>query len=134
MNFRYRFMQFMSGRYGADALFYALFGAACVLAFLNIFLRFWILQLIVYALCFYALFRYLSRNTYARAAENRKFTALLNKLKRNSEISRQRRADVYHVYRKCPKCRAVLRLPRRVGKHKTVCPKCSHEFSVRVRK
>ena len=134
MNFRYRFMQFMSGRYGVDTLFYAIFGVACVLAFLNIFLRFWILQLIVYGLCFYAFFRFLSRNTYARASENRKFNEFLNKLKRNSEIQRQRKADVYHIYRKCPKCRAVLRLPRKPGKHKTVCPKCSHEFSVRVRK
>lgn len=134
MNFRYRFMQFMSGRYGIDSLFYIIFGASCVLAFLNIFLRSVILQLIVYALCFYAIFRYLSRNTYARAAENRKVNEILGKLKRNSEIAKQRRADVYHVYRKCPKCRAVLRLPRRVGKHTTVCPKCSHEFSVRVRR
>ena len=134
MNFRYRFMQFMSGRYGADTLFYVIFGFACVLAFLNIFLHLWALQLIVYALCFYGLFRYLSRNTYARAAENRRFNEILNKVKRDSEIARQRKADAYHVYRKCPKCRAVLKLPRRVGKHKTVCPKCSHEFSVRVRK
>ncbi len=134
MNFRYRFMQFMSGRYGVDTLFYALFIVAAALAFLNIFLHIWVLQLIVYGLCFYALFRYLSRNTYARAAENRKFSEFLNKLKRNSEIARQRKADLYHVYRKCPNCRAVLRLPRRVGKHTTVCPKCSHEFSVKVRK
>ena len=134
MNFRYRFMQFMSGRNGADAFFYGLFIIACVLAFINIFLRLWVLQIIVYGIMFYAIFRYLSRNISARSNENRKFNDFLNVLRRKSEIARQRKADTYHVYRKCKKCKAVLRLPRRIGKHKTVCPKCNHEFTVRVRR
>ena len=134
MNFRYKLMQFMSGRYGADALFYGLFIIACVLAFINIFLRLWVLQIIVYVIMFYAIFRYLSRNISARSNENRKFNDFLNVLRRKSEIARQRKADTYHVYRKCKKCKAVLRLPRRIGKHKTVCPKCNHEITVRVRR
>lgn len=134
MNFRYRFMQFMSGRYGADTLFYGLFITASALAFINIFLRLWILQIIVYGIMFYAIFRYLSRNISSRSEENQKFKNFLASIQRKSEIARQRKADVYHVYKKCRKCGAILRLPRRVGKHKTVCPKCNHEFTVRVRR
>ena len=38
------------------------------------------------------------------------------------------------LWEKCPSCKAILRLPRRIGVHKTVCPKCGKEFTVRVRK
>ena len=36
MNFRYKLMRFMSGRYGIDALFYVLFGVAAVLFIVNV--------------------------------------------------------------------------------------------------
>lgn len=134
MNFRYRLMQFMSGRYGIDNLFYIIIGVSMVLSFINLFFRLLILQLIVYGLFIYALFRALSRNLEKRRKENRWATEKLNILKRKSEISIQRRNDKCHVYKKCPSCKAILRLPRRVGLHTTVCPRCSKEFKVRVRK
>ena len=40
MNFRYRLMQFMSGRYGPDETFYVIFVAAVILSVANIFIRF----------------------------------------------------------------------------------------------
>lgn len=132
MNFRYRLMQFMSGRYGVDKMFYVIFAVSAVLAFLNIFIRSGILQLIVYLLMFYALFRVLSRNHSARLAENRVVTGWINRLMRFIETRRARSADTTHIYKKCPRCKAVLRLPRRKGKHTTVCPKCSNKFTVRV--
>ncbi len=132
MNFRYRLMRFMAGRYGLDRMFYLLFGVAAVLAFLNCFVHSWILQLIVYGITFYAFFRVLSRNTYARARENRATTEFVERIRKSGETARQRAADTTHIYKKCPRCKAVLRLPRRKGKHQTVCPKCGNKFSVRV--
>ncbi len=132
MNFRYKLMQFMSGRYGIDKMFYLLFAVAAVLAFLNCFFHSLILQMIVYAITFYAFFRVVSRNTYARAKENRIVMGWVERLRRRGETARQRAADRTHIYKKCPRCRAVLRLPRRRGKHQTVCPKCQNKFSVRV--
>ena len=134
MNFRYKLMQFMSGRYGTDNFCYALIIVSCVLAFLNIFIRSIILQSLVYALVFYAVFRVFSRNVEARRKENQWFSNKLTAFKRYKEIREKRKADVLHVYKKCPKCKAILRLPRRVGKHTTVCPKCSHQFKVTVKK
>ncbi len=134
MNFRYKLMQFMSGRYGIDRLFYILFAISAVLAFLNCFIHSIILQLVIYGITFYAFFRVLSRNTTARARENRTVTGFVGTLKKKSETARQRAADTTHIYKKCPKCRAVLRLPRRKGKHETVCPKCGNRFRVRVYK
>ena len=132
MNFRYRLMQFMSGRNGVDGLFYAIFGVAAVLSIANCFIRSLVLQIIVYVLVGFAFFRIMSRNIEARRRENQWFNKIkfLYVYKRN--IRRQRKADYSHVYKKCPRCRAVLRLPRRKGKHTTVCPKCNKGFKVYV--
>lgn len=132
MNFRYKLIRFLSGRYGADELFYVLFGMASVLAIANCFMRIWWLQVIVYALTTYALLRVFSRNIVARQRENKFFAKLKMGIKYKMGIRRERRADKTHVYKKCPRCHAVLRLPRKKGKHTTVCPKCQSKFKVYV--
>ncbi len=132
MNFRYRLMQFMSGRYGIDGLFYVIFGIAVTLSIANCFVRSQLLQIIVYALVIYAFFRVMSRNTAARRRENQWFNKIKTYCVNKRNIYRQRKADYNHVYKKCPRCHAVLRLPRRKGKHTTVCPKCNNEFKVYV--
>ena len=134
MNFLYRIQRFMSGRYGLDALFYIIMGISVGLAFFNIFFRSLILQLLVYIFVLVAFFRVLSRNYAARQAENRWFLKTYTTLKQKRDTIRQRRADVTHVYKKCPNCRVILKLPRRQGKHTTVCPKCNTSFKVNVRK
>ena len=140
MNFRYRLMQFMSGRYGMDEMNYGLFGLAVVIAVFNISVRWFspkawaMVQLLVYALIAYAVFRALSRNITARQKENRFFTKKLYFFKNRFEIYRARKNDLLHVYKRCPSCKAVLRLPRRIGKHTTVCPRCGKEFEVTVKK
>lgn len=141
MNFRYKLMQFMSGRNGPDMLTYAVVGISFALSFTNIILGFFtnrivtgIIQLAVYALLGYAIFRFLSRNTYKRNRENQWFVSKINLIKKRRETINHRKADKCHVYKKCPKCKAILRLPHRLGKHKTVCPRCGKEFSVKVKK
>ena len=37
-----------------------------------------------------------------------------------------------HVFRKCPACKSVLRLPRQKGKHTVRCPRCQHRFDVKI--
>lgn len=132
MNFRYRLMQFMSGRYGVDGLFYAIFGVAAVLSIANIFIRALIIQIIVYSLVIFAFFRIMSRNIAARRRENQWFNKVKTWCIYKRNVHRQRKADYSHVYKKCPRCHAVLRLPRRKGKHTTVCPKCNKQFRVYV--
>ena len=86
MNFRYRLMQFMSGRYGSDELFFAVFAISAVLSVVNIFLRSIILQLVVYALIVYAVFRVFSRNTEQRRKENAWFLGKVGFFKRRKEL------------------------------------------------
>lgn len=134
MGFRYRIMQFMSGRYGLDDMTYGLLAVGVVLSVINIFFRFTIFQLLVYAVMFYALFRILSRNIEARRRENMWFKEKMGIIKQKRDFYNKKKADKLHIYKKCPQCKAVLRLPHRIGVHKTVCPRCSKEFTVRVKK
>lgn len=134
MNFRYKLMQFMSGRYGADAFGNFILVFAVVLALVNIILRSFWLQLFIYALMFYQIYRLFSRNIAVRQRENRWFLDKVSYFKKKKEIEAQRKADRFHVYKKCPSCKAVLRLPYREGKHTTVCPRCQKEFKVKVKK
>lgn len=132
MNFRYKLMQFMSGRNGLDNLFYALFAVAALISIINCFVNSFILQFIIWIILGYAFFRVLSRNIAARRRENQAFNHVALKIKEKRDVRRQRKADYTHIYKKCPSCHAVLRLPRRKGKHTTVCPKCNKKFKVHV--
>ena len=76
--------------------------------------------LIVTMLC-----RMFSRNIAKRRRENEKFCGFF-KLWKNKFRDRKT-----HVYRKCPSCKAVLRLPKAKGKHTVVCPRCKNRFEVR---
>lgn len=69
--------------------------------------------------------RTFSKNIYKRRQENEKFFGFF-KLQKNKWRDRKT-----HVYRKCPSCKAVLRLPKAKGKHNVVCPRCKNRFSVR---
>lgn len=134
MNFRYRLMQFMSGRYGQDRLGNVLLVAAVIISILNVRLRIYFLQFLVYGLVIYAVFRILSRNIEARRRENAWFKSKTDYFKKQIDFYKQKKADKCHVYKKCPACKAILRLPYRIGTHKTVCPRCAREFVVKVRK
>ena len=126
--------RFMYGRYGTDKLNTALLWtyAVLVIVYMIVFLFveenpfIYICYLFVsWALIGFVIFRTMSRNIAKRRAENQKFTGFF-KLRKNKWRDRKT-----HVYRKCPSCKAVLRLPKAKGKHNVVCPKCRNRFEVR---
>ena len=128
----------MYGRYGADTL-----SKVILWTYTGILVAYLILRLIFQgnllasiiisvsyflisgALIYWMVFRMLSRNIYKRRRENEKFCGFF-KLMKNKWKDRKT-----HVYRKCPKCKAVLRLPKAKGKHTVVCPRCKNRFGVR---
>ena len=75
-------------------------------------------------LIFVIFFRMFSRNIQKRRRENDKFCGFF-KLRRNKFRDRKT-----HVYKKCPHCKAVLRLPKAKGKHTVICPRCKNRFTV----
>ena len=126
---REKIQRFMIGRYGADELAKAQSIAALVLLFLSMFSRLGIFYWLAIALMIYSTWRMFSKNISARYAENQKYLALENRLRRffgqKRYLMQQRRE--YHIY-KCPGCKQKIRIPRGKGKISIRCPKCGEEF------
>ena len=112
---------FMAGRYGTDRLNMAILISGLVSSILSMMIHaqplnviFWALS---YVLMILAIWRSLSRNTYKRYQENRKFLQIFDRLK-----------DRQHRYFDCPKCRQMVRVPRGKGKISITCPRCRERF------
>lgn len=123
----------MYGRYGYDTL-----SKTLLWVYIGVMLLYMIVSLFVQSALFYVVYlmatmfliayifyRTMSRNIAKRRAENEKFCNFF-KLRRNKFRDRKT-----HVYRKCPTCKAVLRLPKAKGKHSVTCPRCKNKFTVR---
>ena len=112
---------FMSGRYGTDRLNMAILCAGLVSSILSMMIARQPLNLIFWALSYglmiWAIVRSLSRNTYKRYQENRRFLQFFDRLK-----------DREHRYFDCPKCRQMVRVPRGKGKISITCPRCREKF------
>lgn len=125
--------RFMYGRYGADPLYYALIIIFFIITLVNNFVGSIILFILQYAVFFWAVSRYLSRNIYRRREENRKFMSIWNNFKSFFSYMRDKMRDRKVCrYRKCKYCRAALRLPIKKGKHSVKCPRCQKSFKVRI--
>lgn len=129
--------RFMYGRYGIDKLYYFYFAIYFILVFIGMLTD----SAIVYAvtniastlLLIYMFFRVFSRNISKRYAEGQKFERIWNKVTSFFKLQRNRLRDrKTHVYRRCKHCKAVLRLPKRKGKHSTTCPRCGRIFNVKI--
>ena len=135
LKIKYAFGRFMYGRNGNDGLclvlmwvYLALWLASVILSILSLTIAQFVtslLQLVVVGLW---LFRVLSRNVAARRRECDRFFGFFRG-RRN-----RRRDRRTHVYKKCPHCRAMLRLPKRKGRHTVCCPACHERFALRIRR
>jgi hypothetical protein len=112
---------FMMGRYGTDKLNMVILGSGLIASLVSMFIHFapvnLLLTAVSYALMGWAIFRTLSRNTYKRYQENRKYLMFMQRLK-----------DRDHRYFDCPRCRQQVRVPRGKGKIAISCPKCKEKF------
>lgn len=115
------FRSFMAGRYGTDRLNMVILCVALVASILSAVsgggLVTVVLWLLSYGLMFWAIFRCMSRNTYKRYQENRRFLMIFDRLK-----------DRQNRYYTCPRCRQTVRVPRGKGKIAITCPKCKERF------
>lgn len=136
--------RFLYGRYGADNLYSALFAVELVLLFVGaVFsllgkiapaLR--VISIILYALSLgiliFAMYRFFSRNIAKRRKENEAWLRFWGKIRKKSRPSLP--ADTpSHIFRQCPGCHSVLRLPRQKGKHRVRCPRCGDQFGIKVK-
>ncbi|MBD8990008.1 MAG: hypothetical protein EGQ87_03405 [Clostridiales bacterium] len=112
---------FMAGRYGTDKLNMLILGIGLVASLLSMWIRVPSVNLVLFVLSYgmmiWAIFRGLSRNTYKRYQENRKFLQIVGRLK-----------DRQNRYFDCPKCHQLVRVPRGKGKISITCPRCREKF------
>jgi len=122
---RQALQRFMAGRYGTDKLNTYILGLGLILCLVSMFVPVTAVNLVLtaisYALMIWAIFRTLSRNTYRRYQENRRFLMFFDRIK-----------DREHRYFDCPKCRQLVRVPRGKGKIMITCPKCGEKFTKRT--
>lgn len=150
MNFRNRIYRFMQGRNGVDALakFYNSISLGClfvaiVFTFISLIcLRheaiaasnvFRILYYVVYGVgvlfCVLWIVRILSRNVAKRQAENTRYEYRIQKMRRHiATLKQQWRDRKTYRYFRCPNCKQKIRAPRRKGKIRVTCSKCTHVF------
>lgn len=136
MKFRDKLIRFMYGRYGNDELQLFLSVIFYIIFILSLFIRSYIMVILMTAVMALIFFRSLSKNITARQKENNAYLKLITPVKNFFKLQRNKIKDrKTHIFRKCPKCKTVLRLPRTgKGVHSVKCPKCGEHFEVKIRK
>lgn len=123
----------MYGRYGNDQLNNALLVLYLILAVVDIFVPTFVISILMIAIIITVFVRMLSRNVYRRRTENEKFLKVWRPISSWIKFQRDKFRDrKTHAYRKCPDCKAILRLPRKPGSHTVSCPKCKKRFDVKI--
>ncbi len=113
--------RFMAGRYGTDKLNNTILILGLCLCVISMFLPSgWpvlVMTTLTYLCSITVIFRSFSRNTGKRYRENRRYLALVERIK-----------DREHRYYSCPKCKQSVRVPKGKGKIAITCPKCREKF------
>lgn len=122
----------MMGRYGVDEFYRFLFILYVVLLVVNCFVHSAGISIALWILLIYTFYRIMSKNISARQRENAKYLMTKNRVMKWFRQTKERLGDKDHTYRKCPRCKATLRFPRKKGKHTAVCPKCKKELKVNI--
>ena len=131
--FRNTIARFMYGRYGTDSLnrglFILYFAVWLVATVLRATIFGWIFAPILWVILGYLLFRTFSRNIPRRQAENQWFLRWWYPTQRWFAHQFTRVKDVRRFrYRRCPACKAMLRLPIKRGRRTVTCHRCRRQF------
>lgn len=139
-NLGVKFQRFMYGRYGVDELYRGLFWIYLSTILLGVILGSTIdrrissiVSILGLGIIIFAFYRVFSKNYEKRRMENQKWLVFENKIKKEFRLIKDKwKFRKTHIFRKCPKCKAVLRLKKQKGKHNVKCPHCQTNFEVKV--
>lgn len=126
MNFINKLNNFMYSRYGRDELYNFLFYIWIIFFAVSLFVDnkvVDIFQIIIIVIMFY---RFFSKNIKRRSKENNCYLKIKRWLLRPFNNIRRNISDRDHIYKKCLRCKTVLRLPlpSERGFKKAKCPHC----------
>lgn len=104
-----------------------------ILIIITIFIRTFIIDLLKFIILGIILFRLFSKNKTQREKENKYFLKIINTItKPFSTIKRNFKDRKTHVYRKCNKCKTILKLPlpSKRGINHAKCPNCQKRITL----
>ena len=123
--FAYKMSAFMYGRYGTDELSKFLMILALILMVVSWLPNLGLVYFVALALMIWSLFRSFSRNLEKRRRERERYLKLRKPIADFFKLSKNKWRDrKTHVYFKCKKCRAVLRVPKGKGSIVVICTRC----------
>lgn len=133
----YKLQQFMMGRNGSDGLNMFLLFLYMAIIIASLFVRNIVAHSILLGVALlviiWNIFRTFSRNLYKRRKENAVFMGFFYRIKnffvRGKRKWKERKI---HKYKKCPACKAQLRLPKKNCTIQVTCPKCGNKFKMKV--
>lgn len=131
-NFKYKLARFMQGRYGVDDLYKFTTGVLLFLIVLNMFLNSSFMNILVWSLLIFSLYRALSKDINKRRRENAKFMEKFgNPAKSKFFLLKKKFQDrKTHKYVKCKKCGTNLRFPKKDVTMIVRCPKCGSRYKI----
>ena len=132
MKFQDRLQKFMKGRYGSDDLYNFLFFLYVLLFIINLFVNCNIISVIELLVIVVMFYRFFSKKIYVRSNENQNFLKLKKALLRPFGNLKRNFKDKEHVYKRCSKCKTILKLPlpSKRGLNKAKCPHCNNSVSL----
>lgn len=136
MKYIEKFRNFMYGRYGIDDLYKFLFKVYLILIIIDLFVKSKILLIIELLLIILIFYRMFSKKIYQRNNENELFLKIKGKITKPFKKIVKRVKDKNHIYRKCHKCKTIIRLPlpKKIGVKTVKCPECGKKRKVLVLK
>ena len=115
----------MYGRYGNDELTKFLMILALILMVVSWLPNLGLVYFVALALMIWSLFRSFSRNLEKRRRERERYLKLRKPFADFFKLSKNKWRDrKTHVYFKCKRCRAVLRVPKGKGSIVVICTRC----------
>jgi len=132
MKYIEKFQKFMKGRYGPDELYNFLFRLYIVLVILNLFINSIVLFILEIIIIVIILYRFFSKKIYVRSNENQKYLKMKKNILKPFQNIKRNLKDKEHVYKRCSKCKTVLKLPlpSKRGFNKAKCPHCKHRVTL----
>lgn len=128
-----KFIRFMYGRNGVDALNKFIFFLYIVTFIVYLFVQHYSVLIIEGVLLLIYIYRTFSKKLYVRQKENQIYLNIINAIKRPFlRLFHRIRDRKTHVYKKCPNCKRILKLRKIKGSHKVKCPICSHHFDIKI--
>lgn len=132
MNFSNRLRNFMKGRYGPDELYNFLFVIYIIIFCINLFVKSNIINFIEIFIIVIMFYRFFSKKIYVRSKENQKFLKIKKSFIKPFANIKRNIKDKEHVYKRCSKCKTVLKLPlpSKRGFNKAKCPHCKNSVKL----